>query len=562
MIDRLLFHPINIIALIRFCNISKYLIVKTISPYYFFTFIYSLLDGITSVLFVGLFTNGFTLEKQEFLPEPIILFLGNFIAKDSPQSFILLMLSLFTLSLFLKIGLSVTDGFISSYLREKIQKNVFRKYLKGDWAYLRSFRVGEAVGTTTLESMTTSKYLSSALITFYHLISCTVMASLALWTSFKVTFYLFILVLPLIAFILFIFKKLAKISKQHAFERNLSSANITDRYNGLQQIHIDNKNEYHFRQGMQQMPVIMKLEIQTYLYQSLVGSLNILLPLIALSGLSAWIYFYGLVNFPALGLIASIGVLGIKFSSHLTSLISMVGNLYRLSGSIYPILKARGIPKNSKRIQIKNKVKEIELNRVSYSYGKKHIFKDITFNIKYGMPVLLFGKSGAGKTTIANLVSGLYFPREGVLNYIDDKKKKYSSKKHIAKIGFVTQDVYFFQGTLKENLTSGRNISEKEIWKVLKQVDAVDFVKKMGGLKAESAEAGRSMSGGQKRRLGIARVLLMGADVLILDEVTAGLDPKNKKNVIKIITLLSKKYPILIISHESLKITNMKIIKV
>ncbi len=559
---KLLFHPNNIIALLRFCNISRYSVISTISPYYLLTLVYSLLDGITSVLFVGLFTSGFTLEKQQFLPETIILFLGNFVDKNNPQSYILLMLSLLTVALFLKIGLSIADGFISSWLREKIQTNVFQKYLKGDWAYLRSFRVGEAVGTTTLESMTTSKYLSSALITFYHLLSCTVMASLALWTSFEVTFYLFILVIPVIVLILFTFKKLAKISKQHAFQRNLSSANITDRYNGLLQVHIDNKNKYHIQQGMKQMPELMRLEILTYVYQSIVGSLNILLPLIALSGLSVWLYFQELTNFPALGLIATIGILGIKFSSHLTSLISMVGNLYRLSGSINPVLQARDIPNTLKRNQIKNTVKEIELIKISYSYGKKNLFTNITFNIKYGRPVLLFGKSGAGKTTIANLVSGLYVPTDGILNYIDDKNKKYSSKTHLAKVGFVTQDVYLFQGTLKQNLTSGRNISEKLIWKALKQVDAVKFVKKMGGLKAESAEAGRSMSGGQKRRLGIARVLLMGADVLILDEITAGLDPVNKKNVIKIITLLSKKFPILMISHEPLKIPNMQVIKV
>ena len=562
MIDKLFFHPRLVVKLIRNCNISKLRLILTTLPYYISTLIFSLIDGISMVLLVGCFTNGFTLADQKYLPEPIISSLQFFIDDNEASSLIFFLIILFCLSLILRIGISFSDGFINSWLRERIQRGVFQKYLKGDWSKLRSFRVGDAVGTTTLESMTCAKYLTSSLITFYYLLSACMMAVLAVFTSFNATIYLGVLVLPLLIFIVYIFRILARISKKHALLRNLSSANITDRYNGLLQIHIDDNTDYHLEQGMLQMPELKKFEVLTAFYQAIIGSFNILIAVIVLFGFTIWSWVYGFDSLPEIGLIASVGVLGLKFLGHLNSLISMIGNLTRLSGSVNPVLSSFDIPFSPDRILIKNKVNCVELTKVSYSYGDHHVVKNISFKVECGAPVLLNGRSGGGKTTIANIIAGLYFPSSGIVNYTDSEGNKFSSEKNYSKVGFVTQDVYLFQGSLKQNLTAGRNISDDIIWSILRQVDAEDFVIKMGGLKAESIEAGRSLSGGQRRRLGIARVLLMGADILIFDEITAGLDVKNKENVINIISRLSQEYIVLLIAHEDLNLPRLKTIKI
>lgn len=560
MISKLLFHPRLIVQLIRNCNISLLRIIRTTVSYYIATLVFSLIDGISMVLLVGCFTNGFTLADQVYLPDVIISSLHFFVDADNPNGLIVFLIVLFSTSLILRISISFFDGFINAWLREKIQRNVFKKYLKGDWSNLRSFRVGEAVGTTTLESMTSAKYLTSALITFYYLLSAAMMATLALFTSISATIYLALIVLPIFIFILLIFRVLAKISKKHALLRNLSSANITDRYNGLLQIHIDDNVAYHLDQGMRQMPGLMRFEVLTSFYQAIIGSFNILIAVIVLCAFIAWSWVYGFELLPEIGLIASIGVLGLKFASHLNSLISMIGNLTRLSGSVNPVLGSFQIPFSPERALINNKITAIKLDNVNYSYGNQHVVKNINFKVECGNPVLLKGRSGGGKTTIANLIAGLYFPSRGAVNYEDSKGKMFSSVKNYSKVGFVTQDVYLFQGTLKQNLTAGRDISEDKIWSILRQVDAKDFVTEMGGLSAESDEAGRSLSGGQRRRLGIARVLLMEADILIFDEITAGLDERNKKNVLNIISSLSQEYVVLLISHEDINLPNLKTI--
>jgi ATP-binding cassette, subfamily B, bacterial MsbA len=154
------------------------------------------------------------------------------------------------------------------------------------------------------------------------------------------------------------------------------------------------------------------------------------------------------------------------------------------------------------------------------------------------------------------LISGLYFPSKGEILYIGESGKEFVSTIYRAKVGFVTQDIYFFQGSLRSNLTSGRSCTEEQIWATLEQVDAIDFVQSMGGLDVESSEAGRSLSGGQRRRLGLARVLLSRSDILIFDEVTAGLNEINKLAVMKVIERLSKAYIVVMISHEKLSLSH------
>jgi ABC-type bacteriocin/lantibiotic exporter with double-glycine peptidase domain len=226
--------------------------------------------------------------------------------------------------------------------------------------------------------------------------------------------------------------------------------------------------------------------------------------------------------------------------------------VYRLSGSVPPVLEAITAETYSKRKQIEEPITKVILKGVSYSYDQKEVLSDINMEIEKGSPLVLTGRSGKGKTTLANIISGLYSPQRGALKFVGESGTTYDYKEYEIKAGYVTQDIYLFNGTLLENLIGGNSVSQEEINQVLQEVDALDFISEIGGLETKTLEAGRSLSGGQRRRLGIAKVLLSHSQILIFDEVTAGLDEKNRNAVMNVIEKLSSKFVTILITHDNL----------
>jgi ABC-type multidrug transport system fused ATPase/permease subunit len=507
------------------------------------------------ILLIAVFTGGTGLVTQSGLPSFALEPLQALLDGSQLPRLLFVLIILLGISLLIRLGLIFVEGLIGATLRRKIQETIFKRFLHGDWAHMRSFRVGDAVGTNTQEAMVVSKYMVSAVTALYYLLSAAVMGGLALLASFKVALVLGCIALPLAVLVQKIFSVQARLSRRSAELRNEFSSDITDRFNGLLQVQVDNNFKYHEERGLHTQPKLTSLDIKIGACQAVIGSFSLLLIFTALLGFSLWIQFFGATDIPDLGLIASVGVLGLKAAGQLNGLVGAVGNLSRLSGSLYPVIDALKVPARLPRQAIDEQVAGIEASSINYSYDTLLVIDMVSLKVKRREPLVLSGRSGKGKTTLANLLAGLYVPEAGEIVYIGESGRRYSGNQYYAKVGFVTQDIYLFQGTLRENLTAGRNCAEAEVWEILEQVDAADFVRQLGGLDTESVEAGRALSGGQRRRLGVARVLLSGADVLIFDEVTAGLDQANKTAVISVIERLSEQYVIVLISHDPLTLS-------
>lgn len=203
---------------------------------------------------------------------------------------------------------------------------------------------------------------------------------------------------------------------------------------------------------------------------------------------------------------------------------------------------------------------EIEFKKVSFKYEESdNVLENVSFVIPAKEKVALVGHSGAGKSTIVNLIMKLYQPTGGKI-FLKGKSYQDLTPKFVRdNIALVFQENELFSSTVKENVAYGKpNASKKDIISALKMANAYEFVQKLPkGIDSEIGERGVKLSGGQKQRIQIARAILKNAPILILDEATSSLDAKSEREVQVALENLMKNKLTIIIAHRFSTIQNV-----
>ena len=207
---------------------------------------------------------------------------------------------------------------------------------------------------------------------------------------------------------------------------------------------------------------------------------------------------------------------------------------------------------NSKNLTIKDA--SISFKNVNFSYpsSDQHAVKNIDLKIKGGSTAALVGHSGAGKSTIFNLLPRFYDPQIGRI-LIDDQNIGEVSLQSLRKnISLVSQDITLFDDTVISNIAyANLNASQAEIMEAAKLAAAEDFINNLPNkLDTIIGENGVKLSGGQKQRLSIARALLKNAPIILLDEATSSLDAESENQVQQAIANLTKNKTTVIIAHR------------
>lgn len=209
----------------------------------------------------------------------------------------------------------------------------------------------------------------------------------------------------------------------------------------------------------------------------------------------------------------------------------------------------------------KIKTPEIEFKKVSFFYEESNpVLNDVSFTLNNNESIALVGHSGAGKTTIVNLILKFYDPTSGEI-LLNGKNYKEASHKFVrSNISLVFQDNELFSSTVRENVAYGNSDARKEdVIRALKLANAWDFVEKLPkGIESEIGERGVKLSGGQKQRIQIARAILKDAPILVLDEATSSLDAKSEKEVQNALENLMKNKLVIIIAHRFSTIQNVE----
>jgi len=197
---------------------------------------------------------------------------------------------------------------------------------------------------------------------------------------------------------------------------------------------------------------------------------------------------------------------------------------------------------------------EIEFKKVKFSYGSKtsHALNEINLKIPGGKTIALVGKTGAGKSTILNLIPRFYDTKNGSISIDKKNIKDYKIHSLRKKIALVSQEVTLFDDTIKSNIAYGKlNCSDKQLFEAAKKADAHQFITSFSnGYKSLVGEQGIQLSGGQRQKIAIARAILKDAPILLLDEATSSLDSGSEKDIQKSLKKLMKNKTTLVIAHR------------
>lgn len=208
--------------------------------------------------------------------------------------------------------------------------------------------------------------------------------------------------------------------------------------------------------------------------------------------------------------------------------------------------------KNQKDFSFK---KEISLKDICWRYegGQEDTIHHLNLTIKKGDAIAFIGESGTGKSTIADIILGLFRPQQGEI-CVDGIDIKKMPERWSKMIGYVPQSVYLLDDTIRNNIAFGIDedkIDEGKIWDVLEQAQMKSYVEKLPeGLDTMLGERGIRFSGGQRQRIAIARALYFDPDILILDEATSALDNKTEEAVMEAVDMLQGWKTLIIIAHR------------
>lgn len=189
---------------------------------------------------------------------------------------------------------------------------------------------------------------------------------------------------------------------------------------------------------------------------------------------------------------------------------------------------------------------------VEFSHGKFPVLRKVSLQIPANAITVLSGPSGAGKTTIIDLLIGLHRADKGRVLIGGQPIEEIDIAQWRRQIGYVPQELGLFHADIRTNITLGdTTIPDERVEEALRQAGALEFVSKLqGGLSASVGEMGSKLSGGQRQRLSLARALVMKPRVLILDEVTSALDPATEAEIVENISRLGGRYTIVAITHR------------
>ena len=528
------------------------------------------------LLIIGMFLEtigiGIILPILQIILEPNIIYddiffkgILNYLGLDQNEKIIFFVLGILIAVYFIKSIYLILLTFIQKRLLANISRyltnTLFSSYLNEEYSFHLKNNSSVLTKNLQVEVSLFTSYLSSiiSIITEGVLLIAVVCTIIYFEPVAAITLFLFFSILALL-FHQLTKTKISKWGQEREKADKHLLKNIFESFSGIKEIKLLNKEDY-FQKLLEKQT---KLKADIYTKQLTLNSIpRHYLELVSISG------------------VVLIILVSLSYSSELKNVITTLGiclagtfkvipSFNRIIGSFQnikfnkPSLDLIYDEVYSLKRKIKKRVKQtgiefkdhILIKNLQYSYlnSSKRVLNKINLNIDKGSTIGIIGSSGEGKSTLVNILIGLLNPTKGEIK-VDNKLLDTSNLKAFqGLIGYVPQDIYLIDDSIKNNIALGihsNEISSNRIDKCIKDSQLSKFINSIPeGIETVVGERGVKLSGGQKQRIGIARALYNDPEILVLDEACSALDIEIEKEVMKSINLLKRKKTIIIISHR------------
>ena len=377
------------------------------------------------------------------------------------------------------------------------------------------------------------------------------------------------LIVPFICWIIgfamimrFLIPKLGKTAARQADARSLMTGRITDAYSNIATVKLFShgaREAAYAKQSMEEFMVTVhaQMRLATLLHTcSFIVNSSLT---VGTTALGIWLWYHGQVG---VGAVATATAMALRVNGLSQYIMWESARLFENIGTVNDgmatLSKPHTILDKPQALPLKVTRGEIKFDHVDFSYeAGKPLLNGFNLNIKPGEKVGLIGRSGAGKSTIVNLLLRFYEPQSGTISIDGQNVDSVTQESLRAQIGLVTQDTSLLHRSVRDNIIYGRpDATDAEMISAAERAEAADFIPNLSdakgrrGYDAHVGERGVKLSGGQRQRIAIARVMLKDAPILLLDEATSALDSEVEAAIQESLDKMMEGKTVIAIAHR------------
>jgi subfamily B ATP-binding cassette protein MsbA len=444
-------------------------------------------------------------------------------------------------------------GWLDMRITHRLRSGIFEQILRVEYRFIEQNPSGKLFNTLSTEAWRTSDALSTLVDLIISACMIGVYATLLLLISWKLTFLVMFFMILVSTVIRVLTRHVKDISTDLTDANALFSKRMVQSIDGMKVVRAFGREAYEQTRFDRVSEHISRLVMRLMVAAGLVNPVYEILS----GGLLLYVLFTTLQTPSGLTpLLVFIFVL-YRLQPKIKELEQRV-KLNSLSASVEDVMSlldptAHSYPVSGK-VPIHRLKKGIRFDRVSFHYGnpERPALNNVSIFIAPGKTTALVGPSGAGKSTLIKLILRLYDPTEGDILADDHSLKELDLPRWRNQIALVSQDVYLFDATVKENIAYGRlDATTEEIIAAARQADAHGFISQLpDGYDTQIGERGVRLSGGQQQRISMARAFLRKPEILILDEPTSVLDTLSEHLIQEALDKLRQDCTVMIIAHR------------